>query len=951
MRIFFLLAFAGALALGQGLEIQRLSPPAKVRPGDLTVQVWQITNKTPQAVIAKLALELPKGWEALNLPEALSLGPGEEDYLFLTLYIPRTAKSGVQTVRVFLRWDGEEAEAEATVEVEAVAALELLPPPSQSAQPGETLSFTLLVVNRGNALDRIGLEVRTAVGWKVRVLPAELPLAPGEKGEIRVTVEIPQDAAVGREVVLAVARSGMAAEVEARAAWYVEVLPPGPERVPVRKFAELSVRGFGRLSHDFLEGMGDSFLGFSGRGTVLDGALNLSARWAGPWAAKPFQFLDFQALYVTDTLEMQAGRVGFSFDSLLSALGFWGLSARINLEDVGFGFGSGWDGRQGRAGGFLLFRPDWGEIGGAYREERGDAFHRQSGAVWMGLQAFEDLFFRAEAGGASVQGLTRFAGQMSLTWDIPDLFFLEARGYAIDPDFPAILRDRAGFLLSGRLGAGKAGFRFSCEWQRDNLRGLSSSARSWQGLQGGWDLFPEEWPLRFGFGLSLRRAADLSSPPALDERTARAEASAVFSQGGFTLGAQGAYTWFQEAISSQAWVRQEFREWLNLQFSSKVSFSGEFRQVRVSPPEGRLQGEAALSFSADEKIRLSLEYGRDGGIARAEFSLNFASSLTLKFTFAARWQEEGKPLLFRATLDFAHDFSWAPPFLPVFGILSGKVFADLNGNSELDPGEEGVPGAILVLDDVQVASGKDGSFRFPGRPPGDYTLRLARVPEGYGRVVPGLTVSLGLGKETQVFVPLVPLAGITGAVFLDLDGDGLRSQGERGLSRVYVRIVPTEGEAIEVLSDSQGRFAWPGLLPGEYRVELVLESLPPRHEPTSSTSLEVVLRPGEKKEVMFGARERPRPVVVVQPPLAEFTWSPSVPKAGESVLFDGTPSQAFGAEIVSYAWDFNDDGVVDAEGARITWTFPEPGLYLVTLSVTDSSGLAGRTQYLIQVRP
>ena len=251
------------------------------------------------------------------------------------------------------------------------------------------------------------------------------------------------------------------------------------------------MRGFGRLSYDFLAGTGSSFLGVSGRGTVLEGGLDLSCRWAGPWAPKPLEFLDFQAVYVTETLEIQAGRVGFSFASFLAPLGFWGLSARLSLKDIGFGYGSGWDGQQGRAGGFLIFHGDWAELGGAYREDRGDALHSQGGVVWIGLQAFEDLWFLVEAGAAQVQGLTRFAGQTGLTWEIPDLWFLEVKGYAIDPNFPALFSDRAGFRLSGRLGAEEAGFRFSCEWQRDNLRGSSAFTRAWQGLQVGWDLFPE----------------------------------------------------------------------------------------------------------------------------------------------------------------------------------------------------------------------------------------------------------------------------------------------------------------------------------------------------------------------------------------------------------------------------------------------------------------------------
>jgi hypothetical protein len=112
MRSLFLLAFVGALALGQNLEVQRLSPPGKIRPGDFTVQVWQIKNETSQALTVQIVPDLPQGWEALGLPESIPLGPGEEDYLFLALYVPRTAKAGVYQVRVFLRWDGNEVQAE-----------------------------------------------------------------------------------------------------------------------------------------------------------------------------------------------------------------------------------------------------------------------------------------------------------------------------------------------------------------------------------------------------------------------------------------------------------------------------------------------------------------------------------------------------------------------------------------------------------------------------------------------------------------------------------------------------------------------------------------------------------------------------------------------------------------------------------------------------------------------
>lgn len=954
MRPLFGVVLLGVLALGQDLDLVSLSPPAKVRPGDFAVQVWQIINHTPAALVAHVDVELPAGWEVLGLPDAISLGPGEEDYLFLTLYVPRTAPSGLHSVRLRLRWDEGEKIAETAVEVEAVAALEILVPPPQAVSPGETLVFTLRVVNRGNALDQVTLEVRPPPGWRSELEPKEISLSPGEAREVRVSLEIPGDARPSREVVMAVARSGIAPEVEVRTAWYVEVLPPGPEKVPVQKFAELSMQGLGRFSHEFLRRSGSSFLGFSGRGTVLDGALELSARWAGPWAPEPLRFLEFRAIYVTDTAEMEVGRVGFSFPYLLSSLGFWGLGTRLTLERISFSFGSGWDRGIGRSGGSLSFRPEWGEVGGAYREERGDGVHNQGGAVWLVLQVFEDLRFRLEAGAARTQGLTRFAGQMGLTWEIPEIFFLEAKGYAMDPGFPALMPDRAGVLLSGRVGAEEAGFRFACEWQRDNLRGLSLTTRAWQGIQAGWEFFPADWPLRFNFSLSLRRAADLTIPPSLDERTARAEASSVFSQEGFNLGLQGSYTRLVETTSAQTWNRQEFREWLSFPISSEILFRGEFRQVLFSSPEEtRTQSEAALNISVADRLQLAWEYSREGGLARGEVTLSPAPVLTLKIGVEARWGEEGQPTRFAGILDFAYEFSWAPPFLPVFGVLSGKVFADLDGDGAFDPEEPGLAGVTLALDDFLVSTGKTGEFRFPGRPPGTYVLEIARLPLGYAAPTREFSVNLELGKETELLIPVVPLAEIRGTVFLDADGDGVQSASESGLARVYVRIVSEEtGQVVEVFSDPTGSFGFAEFLPGRYRVELVQESLPARHEPTTPTVLEVFLSPGAREHVVFGVRERPRPVVVIQPPLAEFVWTPAAPKAEEPVLFDGTISQAFDtAEIVRYAWDFNDDGEIDAEGPRVTWTFSEPGFYLVTLIVTDSAGLTGQTQYLLQVWP
>ncbi len=54
--------------------------------------------------------------------------------------------------------------------------------------------------------------------------------------------------------------------------------------------------------------------------------------------------------------------------------------------------------------------------------------------------------------------------------------------------------------------------------------------------------------------------------------------------------------------------------------------------------------------------------------------------------------------------------------------------------------------------------------------------------------------------------------------------------------------------------------------------------------------------------------------------------------------------------IVSYAWDFNGDGVTDKTGASATETFSTPGNYLVTVTVVDNSGKAASDTEWIMVK-
>jgi len=78
-------------------------------------------------------------------------------------------------------------------------------------------------------------------------------------------------------------------------------------------------------------------------------------------------------------------------------------------------------------------------------------------------------------------------------------------------------------------------------------------------------------------------------------------------------------------------------------------------------------------------------------------------------------------------------------------------------------------------------------------------------------------------------------------------------------------------------------------------------------------------------------------------PVAVFTTLPATPLVSENVIFNGLGSSApTGRTIASYSWNFG-DGTPFGNGVTTTHAYSAPGTYLVTLTVTDSTGRTGFT--------
>jgi PKD repeat protein len=89
-------------------------------------------------------------------------------------------------------------------------------------------------------------------------------------------------------------------------------------------------------------------------------------------------------------------------------------------------------------------------------------------------------------------------------------------------------------------------------------------------------------------------------------------------------------------------------------------------------------------------------------------------------------------------------------------------------------------------------------------------------------------------------------------------------------------------------------------------------------------------------------------VAATADPKADFVISPSAPKVGEKVFFNGATSTATaGRTIVQYDWDFGTG--VQASGMLTSHTYTKAGEYTVVLVVTDDAGNKGSTSKKVTI--
>ena len=358
-------------AVGQGLVLERTSPAKEALPGELVTHVFSLQNETDATLTVELSADFPQGWGLLTPLGELEIGPGQEELVFLTLAVPRTANAGEYEVTLTVHWSGGTISETGLVTVVEVHQVEVIAPGDGSALPGSSALYRFSVVNLGNSVDRFIVAAASAHGWMVEVRPRELVLAPGERGVVEVRVHVPLGTDVDRDLLQFSASSADRPDVEASASLFTEVLPPTPELVVGTPYAQLRSRLGADFAGDLFSGALSSSLSFLANGTLLNGSLNFSLRTSGPFGPTPYRLSSLSLTYRREAVKIVAGDVSLSLTPLLSVSGD-GLQVELTGEGWAAGLLTGWQGEEGRTGAKVLARKDDWEWGLAYREARGD---------------------------------------------------------------------------------------------------------------------------------------------------------------------------------------------------------------------------------------------------------------------------------------------------------------------------------------------------------------------------------------------------------------------------------------------------------------------------------------------------------------------------------------------------------------------------------------------------
>jgi protocatechuate 3,4-dioxygenase beta subunit len=189
--------------------------------------------------------------------------------------------------------------------------------------------------------------------------------------------------------------------------------------------------------------------------------------------------------------------------------------------------------------------------------------------------------------------------------------------------------------------------------------------------------------------------------------------------------------------------------------------------------------------------------------------------------------------------------------------LLGQVFNDLDANGLYGQGESGMGGITITLSISGVLQASthttgDGSYAFSALTAGVYDV-CASVPDGFVPSLPACrTITLVSGSGGAANFGLVSAGNVSGAVYIDQNGNGWRDGSEPGLGGVELEL-RQGGTVLTTTTSGNGTFAFNFVSAGSYQLCV---TTPTGFAETTALCEHVLLQAGSSAAASFGFVEQ-----------------------------------------------------------------------------------------------
>ncbi|MCF7929184.1 MAG: carboxypeptidase-like regulatory domain-containing protein [Spirochaetales bacterium] len=839
-------------------------------PRSVLTIVFSVRNTGEERRSLTPAVQLPDGWRLSTPLFPLQLEGGASDIVLVSIVIPQQALAGSYTILCGI--EGSERRASVTVKVRETFALDL----QHESAPGTVLAgqdyesrFSLS--NLSNSPQTIKIRANSGRDFVFRDLPARVELEAGERMELVTRISTPQtlEHSMKHYIRLSAELAG-AEEIFSEAKSVVEIIPVTPPGDPMHRYP-LHFSWNGSYTND--ERPYSTSLSLSGRGYLDDrGRHRLDFSLSPPsWPENGNEEeTSWHAAYRNDYLSVSGGEQTFSASPLTSgSRSGYGLAGGLYLgpfELSGFRAPADADGGHDNFyGGSMLF--NFGEVSSLRMhyfcdEEQAD---RQLIGISGFLRPYDSASIEFETAFEAEQP-DRFAYTLGLTelMENYDYSFHIKHG---SPGFGGTLEDTDYFSAGAGIDLMKdLEFRGFYSFEKQNL------------------YYDRSEPL--SLSTEDTRLSVLWKPVST-----------------FELGGRWSRTRRRDLFADANYNTEEQSSGLNLEKSwekVRVKASGEFRRL-TDYENGRMNSTQIYNMIgelrpfADFSLRNSLTF--DTGISergigdssvtyglscsyshrnRTEFNASYRMSRYLasdytgydSFSFGLSHPFGGGQLSLdgdysqrrgpreepEISISLAYRTTLRVPVSRKSGVgsISGFVYDRETG--------KGIPEIIVSAGGRTTVTDESGLFRFPALKVGTIYVQF-----NTGRVDRPLTSVLETPMEVEVVaresvhleVPMSQPAAITGQVTkyaVDRKtGSFMMNESQQkmkkvgGLSRVLLEI-SGDGGARRAYSGPNGIFAFRGLVPGEWNLSIIEETIPPSHR-LEKQDYRLKLAPGESGSI------------------------------------------------------------------------------------------------------